>query len=198
MSQAANRDRGTPDPETTDLLLLTRSGRAGSTNRDRLFVVIYDDLRRLARSLMRGQGPDHILRPTALVHELFLRLVDQTRIDASDRARFMSLAAQAMRQILVDHARRKNAARRGGGWKRVTLSESIDGVRGPSLDMIALERALERLADADARAQKVAEMRLFAGLSSGEIGAVLGVSERTAAGDWAYARRFLAREMKEP
>ena len=144
---------------------------------------------------MKREGPGHTLSPTALVHEAFLRLIDQTRVDGSDRARFLCVAARAMRQILIEHARARNAQKRGKGWHRVTIETSL--MEGPvrEFDAVALDDALDALAREDERAASVTEMRVFAGLTHDEIGEILGVSRRTVDGDWAFARKWLSREM---
>jgi RNA polymerase sigma factor (TIGR02999 family) len=185
-----------PKRDPTELLLQSRGvAPARDTPLERLFSLIYEDLRRLASTVLHREADSHTLRPTALVHELFLRLVDRTRIDIEDRARFMALAARAMRHILIDYSRRRNALRRGGGWRRVALAEDLGCASGPDLDMMALEQAMQRLEAEDPRSASVAEMRLFAGLPLAEIAVVVGLSERTAAGDWAFARRFLQRAL---
>lgn len=146
---------------------------------------------------MRDERAGHTLTPTALVHEVYLRLVDESRIDWTDRARFFAIAARAMRQILVDHARARAAAKRGGGLLRVTISgNDIAGGDG-ALDALALSDAFERLGARDERAASVAEMRVFGGLTHEEIAHALGVSRRTVDSDWTFARRWLSRALAE-
>jgi RNA polymerase sigma factor (TIGR02999 family) len=144
---------------------------------------------------MSRERRDHTLSPTALVHEAYVRLIDQTRVDGSDRARFLAIASRAMRQILVEHARARNAQKRGKGWRRVTVETGALGASPGQFDAIALDDALAALARVDERAAAVTEMRVFGGLTHDEIADVLGVSRRTVDGDWALARRWLSREM---
>lgn len=179
---------------TEQVRALTRSGVGGEAT-SALFARLYDELRSLAEALMARERSGHTLTPTALVHEAFLRLVDQSRIEWLDRSHFFGFAARVMRQVLVDHARRRRAQKRGGEQERVSLTfaESITPVEAP--DVLALDLALDALAREDERSARVAEMRLFAGLTVAEVAAVLGVSERTAQADWSFARRWLAREL---
>jgi len=160
----------------------------------RVFELLYAELRSLARVYLHGERPHHTLQPTALVHEAFARLVDQNRTQWRSRAHVLGIAGQAMRRVLIDHARRRSAEKRGGDPKRVTLS-AVPGMDSRELEMIELDDALTRLAHESERAARVAELKLFAGLSGDEIAEVLGVSRRTVTGDWTLARMWLAREL---
>lgn len=182
------------DP-TQVLLAATIERDPGGNEREKLFVLLYEELRARAGQLMRAERRDHTLRPTALVHEAYLRLIDQTRVDWTDHARFCHIAARAMRQILVDHARARNALKRGGGAARITLDGNDPGTPDTTLDVLAVHDALAALRQTDERSAAVVEMRIFAGMNLEEIAAVLGVSRRTVDGDWAFARRWLARAM---
>jgi RNA polymerase sigma-70 factor (ECF subfamily) len=169
---------------------------------DRLFHEVYRELRRIAGGMMSRERPDHTLQPTALVHEAYLKLVDQTVPDWQNRAHFFGIAARAMRQILVDHARRHQAEKRGGAWRRVTLDENLPGTGaftggagGAEVEILSLHEALEKLARRDERMARVVELRVFAGLLAREVALVLGVSKRTADEDWKLARMWLAREL---
>ena len=185
-----------PSPSEVTRILQELSGRemADPEARERLMEAVYPELHRIAAAQMRKERPDHTLQPTALVHEAYLKLVDQTRADWRDRAHFLGIAARAMRQILVDHARRHNAQKRGGDLQRVTLDESLDGA-APKLEVIALHEALERFAEMDERAAQVVELRIFGGLTVEETAEVLGVSKRTVDADWSMARLWLARAL---
>jgi RNA polymerase sigma factor (TIGR02999 family) len=173
----------------TSLLAAAREGDARAL--DRLLPLVYADLRALAEREMRRESPGHTLQPTALVHETYLRLGGAPE-SAGDRTHFLAIAARAMRQVLVDHARRRDAAKRGGGAAPVTLT---DGIGAGPLDfdeILALDRALEAL---DTRQRQVVECRFFAGMEESEIAAALDVSERTVRRDWAKARAWLYREL---
>jgi RNA polymerase sigma factor (TIGR02999 family) len=167
---------------------------------DELMKLVYDDLRRLASRLLRHERQGHTLSPTDLVHEAYTRLVDQTRVDWHGRTHFFAIAAQAMRRILIDHARKHGRTRRGGDWKRVTLdgnvAQSEKGL-GPA-ELLALDAALTKLAAIDARQAQVVELRFFVGLSSEEIAEVLSVSIRSVTRDWLHARSWLRRELATP
>jgi RNA polymerase sigma factor (TIGR02999 family) len=145
---------------------------------------------------MRRERDGHTLQPTAVVNEAFLRLVDQGTVDWRDRAHFMGIAARVMRQILVDHARRRSAAKRGAGAERVTLDDAMMPGSDAAFDLLALDEVLRRFAGLDARRAQVAELRVFGGLTTREIAAELDVSTRTVEGDWAVARMWLARELR--
>ncbi len=156
--------------------------------------VVYDELRRVAAAYLRRERTDHTLQPTALVHEAYLKLHARGVVQGG-RTHFLARAATAMRQILVDHARARAAAKRGGGWKKVTVSEaaalSDDGVE----DVIAVNDALERLAALDPRAARIVELRFFAGLTEAEIAGELGITDRWVREQWSHARAWLRREM---
>ncbi|HEY7636381.1 MAG TPA: sigma-70 family RNA polymerase sigma factor [Gemmatimonadales bacterium] len=179
--------------DVTRLLLEVSNGRAGAV--DQLFPLVYAELRQLAARLLRGERKDHTLQPTALVHEAYLRLVDQRVGTWENRAHFLGVAAQAMRRILLDHARRRRAVKRDGG--RVTLDEELAEVTGPSVDLLEVDAALERLAQLDARQSRVVELRFFGGLNVEETAAVLGVAPVTVKRDWAVARAWLHRALAE-
>jgi RNA polymerase sigma factor (TIGR02999 family) len=160
-----------------------------------LLPLVYDELRRLARSHMRRQPSDHTLQATALVHEAYLRLVGQSDVQWESRAHFFAVAATAMRQILANHARAKRAAKRGGGQMLVTLSEAIHPGGGPDVGLLALHDALEKLAALDEHQSKVVELRFFGGMTGDEIAHVLGVSSATVKREWRAARAWLNAEL---
>jgi RNA polymerase sigma factor (TIGR02999 family) len=162
-----------------------------------LMPLVYDELRALARRYLRAENPGHTLQPTALVHEAYLKLVDQTRVDWRGRSHFRAVGAQAMRRILVDHARRHATEKRGGGRRRVTLSHVPvpDAASMDLADVIALEAGLKELATLDARQARVLELRFYGDLPIGEIGAIVGVSKRTVEGDLAHGRAWLRRRL---
>ena len=192
---------GTPSPsDITRTFLRWRQGDADALNA--LLPLVYDEMRRLAGSYLRNEGAGHTLQPTALAHEAYIRLLDQRQVSWQNRAHFMGLAAQAMRRILVDHARRRDAQKRGGGAMRVTL-EVADAAgealsTGPPLDVPAeeLDQALDRLAALDERQARVVELRFFTGLSIEEAAEALEVSPATVKRDWTLARAWLHRELK--
>lgn len=163
---------------------------------ERLLPLVYDELRGAARRQLRAEGRDHTLTPTALVHETYLRLLQQRSIDADHRADFLGIAARTMRRVLVDHARRRLAAKRGGGGASVPIDDlEIPLSEGEAEEMLALEAALERLAVLDARASRVVEYRFFAGLSVEESAHLLGVSTKTVQRTWLAARAWLRKEV---
>lgn len=182
-------------PDVTELLADVVRGEAGAA--DRLFPAVYDELRELARRLFRRQQPDHTLQPTALVHEAYLRLVDQSRDAVEGRTHFFNVAALAMRQILADHARRRRAAKRGGEWARVSLGHVKAGGTRVEIDLIALDDALTRLARLDERQARIVELRFLAGLTTKETASVIGVSRRTVELDWRMARAWLRLQLSE-
>ena len=162
---------------------------------DALFPVVYEELRRMAHQRLRHERSGHTLSTTGLVHEAYLRLAGQTRAEFSDRGHFLAVAAQAMRRVLVDHARRHRAARRGGGVAALSLDRVNVAVEEQADALIALDVALTRLAALDERMCRVVECRFFAGLSDEETAQVLDVAPRTVWRDWVKARGWLYREL---
>jgi RNA polymerase sigma factor (TIGR02999 family) len=175
--------------------LLREYSSADPQSGERLFEAIYPELRRLARSLMRRERPGHTLQPTELVHDAYMKLVDQTIVLARDRAHFLGIAARAMRQILVDHARRRHAEKRGGHWDRVTLVDSLGHQASDGFELLALDEAIASLAAKDERAARVVELRIFGGLTIEEIAQAIDVSKRTIDADWQFARLWIARAL---
>ena len=161
-----------------------------------IFPLVYDELRRQAARYLSRERIGHTLEPTALVHEAYLRLVDDASIAFEGRSHFLAIAATVMRRVLVEHARRKGAAKRGGDWERVTISAVGDERHGTHLDLLALDDALTELAALDERKARVAETRLFGGLTYDETGVALGLTERQVEGDWTFARSWLKRRLK--
>lgn len=184
----------TNPPPITRILHDLRDGDDNAVNV--LLPLVYDELHRIAARAMRGERPGHTLQPTALVHEAYVRMVRGSDVAWQDRAHFLGIAAHVMRQVLVDHARKKNALRRGGDVARVTFTESGLGSPDDAADLLDLHRALERFAELDERAARIAELRLFAGATVPETAEALGVSKRTVDTDWATARMWLTRELK--
>ena len=161
----------------------------------RLFEAAYQELRRLAAGLMRNERQDHTLQTTALVNEAYLRLVGDTPVDWQSRAHFFGIVASAMRRVLVEHARRHSAEKRGGGWEKITLDEKLNLAGSSELDILELDRILTRFAQIDPRATRVVELRVFGGVREKEIAEALGISERTVRGDWRVAAMWLSREL---
>ncbi|HKQ06234.1 MAG TPA: sigma-70 family RNA polymerase sigma factor [Blastocatellia bacterium] len=180
--------------QVTHLLLEWSGGDQAAL--DRLMPVVYDELHRVAVSYLRREAAGHTLQPTALVHEAYLRLVDESRVDWHGRAHFFGAAARLMRQILVDHARRRHAAKRGGGGLKVTISEASASYAPPDIDLLALDHALNELSALDPQQSRVVEMRFFGGLSIEETAEVLAISPTTVKRDWTTAKAFLRRRLK--
>jgi len=181
-----------PSEQITRLLVQWSAGK--KTALDQLLPLVYDDLKRLAGAQLRREKTGHTLQSTALVHEAYLRLVDQRQATWQNRVQFFSIASQIIRRILVDHARRRGAEKRGGDAVRVTIDESIAAEQS-EFDLLALEDALEKLATMDERQSRIVELRFFGGLSIEETGEVLGLSEATVKRDWSMARAWLFREL---
>ena len=161
----------------------------------RLMPFVYDELRRRARSYLARERISHTLQPTALVHEAYLRLVDQTRVNWQNRAHFFGLAANMMRRILVDHARARATGKRGGEDVRLSIEDVQIPLEQRAANLVALDEALNELAKFDERKSKIVEMRFFGGLTDEEIAEVLGISSRTVLRDWQTARLWLYREL---
>ncbi len=175
--------------EATDLLLAMRE--RGETADPRLDPMVYEEVRRLARKLMLSERASHTLQPTALAHEAYARLIDSTRVNPRDRGHFLALAARAMRRILVDHARRRSAERRGGGKHPVTLVDVGTDAGGDDLDLLELESALEALEAVDKRKALIVELRYFAGMSVADVAETMDLSKASIKSDWATARAWL-------
>lgn len=182
----------------SDLTALLSGASSGDQDAlSALFAIVYDELRQVAAAALRRERPEHTLQPTALVHETFLRLADDAAIWWENRSHFLAIASKVMRRILVEHARGRNAQKRGSGEVKRSLDE-ID-VPMPSvpidLDLVMLDEALARLAQLDARQARIVELRFFGGLTVEETAAVIGSSPRTVKRDWQVARAWLRREM---
>jgi RNA polymerase sigma factor (TIGR02999 family) len=182
----------TPSQTVTELLHIWGAGDAGAL--DRLLPVVYDELRHQARRYLRREAVGHTLQTTALVHEAYLRLVDQRRARWETRSQFFGVAAQLMRRILVDHARGHYAAKRGGNAFQVPLEEGL-AAQDSDVDLLALDEALTRLAALDPQQARVVELRYFTGLGIEETAETLGVSPATVKRDWAMARAWLRRQL---
>lgn len=184
-----------PTPEITQILQDWNDGSAEA--KERLLPVVYDELKRQARYLMSRERKDHTLQPTALVHEAFLRISEQTGIEWQNRSHFYGIASRLMRQILVDHARAHATGKRGSG----VIDFSIDDVQIPveerAAAILALDEVLDRLAKLDEQQAKIVEMRFFGGMTNEEIADSLGISQRTVSRDWETARLWLYRELKK-
>jgi len=186
----------TPATAPGEVTRLLRDCRGGSRDAfDRLFEVVYVELRRIAAGQLRREKAGQTLHPTGLVHELCLKLSGQAEVDFENRGHFFAIAARAMRQIRIDAARRRNADRRGAGERPVTLSNVRLGVAPDYDQLLALDSALDRLDQIEPSLRLVVEYRYFAGFSEGEIASLLGVSERSVQRDWARARAWLYREI---
>jgi RNA polymerase sigma-70 factor, ECF subfamily len=175
--------------EVTRLLIRLMDGERAVL--DDLLSLVYAELRRLAAGYLRHERPGHTLQPTALVHEAYLRLVDQTQVQWQNRAHFFGVAAQMMRRILVDHARSQQAEKRGGDIQKLALDENIDVSGERAAELIALDEALARLAALDPQKSRIVELRFFGGLSVEETAEVLGVSAPTVKRQWRMAKAWL-------
>ena len=184
------------DSSPQDVTALLLAWNAGDpTALERLTTVVHDELRRLARHYMRQERPGHTLQPTALVNEAYLRLVDVTRVRWQNRSHFFGVSARLMRQILVDLARERGAAKRGEGAPHVALDADALPVEGRDDDFVALDEALMLLAETDARKAQVVEMRFFGGMTVEETAEALAVSPETVKRDWSLAKAWLKRQL---
>ncbi len=179
------------------MALLEAAVRGDRSAAGKLLPLVYDELRARAEGLMRKERANHTLQPTALVHEAFVKLVDQSRVDWQGRTHFLAVAAESMRRLLVDHARRRNAAKRGGGQAALSVPDELSIQARPVLDVLALHTALEDLAKLDSRAARIVELRFFGGMTEAETAAALEISERTVRADWSWARTWLRRELRD-
>jgi RNA polymerase sigma factor (TIGR02999 family) len=176
--------------------LLSRWNDGDIEARDALIPLVYDELRRVAKKNLAGQRSDHTLQATALVHEAYLRLVNRKAANWQGRTHFFALAAQMMRQILVDHARMHNAEKRGGGALTLVLEDDVAGKPEMNLDLIGLDKAMKQLASLDSRQSQIVELRFFGGLSIEEAARVVDISPATAKREWATARVWLHHAME--
>ena len=186
-------DPSSPTHEVTRLLAAWGGGDTAAL--ERLMPLVYAELRRLARHYMSRERPGHTLQSTALVNEAYLRLVDQQSMRWENRAHFFGIAARLMRQILVEHARGRRAAKRGGGQYRLSLSKVDRVASGPDVDLLALDEALVRLEAIDSQKSRIVELRYFGGLGIEETAEVIGVSPATVKRDWSMARAWLRCEI---
>jgi len=184
------------EEQLTELLAAWSDG--DSTALERLLPLVYADLRRIAARQLRSERADHTLSATAVVHEAYVRLVGQRQVRLEDRAAFFAAAATQMRRILVDHARRRSAAKRGGHEMRVTLDEEIAAGAGRDLDLLALDQALDELGAVDPRVARIVELRFFGGLTVEETAEVVRSSPATVKRDWHSAKAWLFRELGGP
>jgi RNA polymerase sigma factor (TIGR02999 family) len=182
----------TPSPQqVTQLLVAWGSGDQAA--RDELMPLVYEELRRLAHQCIRRERPGHTLQTSALLNEAYLRLIDQKNINWQDRAHFFGIAARLMRQVLVDYARKRRYAKRGGDAQRVPLDEAMIVSEERAADVVALDEALKLLAEIDPRQSQIVELRFFGGLSIDETAEVLAVSPGTVMRDWTLAKAWLRR-----
>ncbi|HQZ17072.1 MAG TPA: sigma-70 family RNA polymerase sigma factor [Vicinamibacteria bacterium] len=187
------KEEKTPDAVTSSSGGASERGRDGL---DRLMPLVYDELRRLAASFLRRERRDHTLQPTALVNEAYMRLVDQHAVSWENRAQFFGLAAQMMRRILVNHAQARRAEKRGGGATRITLDPSHAVSQDRTLEVLAVDEALEKLAGFDPFKARLVELRIFAGLTMEEAATVLEKSKPTLEREWRIARAWLHKELE--
>lgn len=181
------------DHDVTDLLSQWNHGNKQAL--DQLMPLVVSELRHLARSHLQGERQEHTLQPTALINELYLRLIDRRRATWKDRSHFFAFAVRTMRRILVDHARSQRALKRGGGLRTLTLDEAVDFAEEREVDLVALDEALDTLSRLDERQGRLVELRFFGGLSTHEVAEVLGVGVATVGRDWASAKAWLFREL---
>jgi RNA polymerase sigma-70 factor, ECF subfamily len=184
-----------PPEQVTQLLARWREGDRGAL--DELMQLVYEELRRMADRYMRDERRGHTLQTSALVNEAYLRLVGHEDIQWQNRAHFFGVAAQAMRRVLVDHARRRGGQKRGGGARKVSLDEAAEAASGQGAEIVALDEALQELARLDPRKARIVELRYFGGLAVEETAEVLGVGHATVTRDWNMARAWLLRELSQ-
>jgi RNA polymerase sigma factor (TIGR02999 family) len=176
--------------------LLLNWGAGDRQALDELTPLVYDELKRLASRYLRRERPDHTLQSTALVHEAYMRMVDQRNVKWQNRAQFFGLAAEMIRRILVDHARAHRAEKRGGEAVKLNLDEALDAAAGRDLDLVRLDDALKELAELDPQQSRIVELRYFAGLTIEETAEALAVSPATVKRDWAVAKAWLRRQLQ--
>jgi RNA polymerase sigma factor (TIGR02999 family) len=182
-----------PSSEATRIVNALATGDPHAA--EELLPLVYDEFRRLADDYLRQETRAHTLQPTALVHEAYLKLIDQTRVNWQGRTHFFAVGAQAMRRILVDHARARHRAKRGGGWQRIELDDHLLLSPDRDADLLAVDEAIEKLALLDPRQARIVELRFFGGLTMDEVAEVIGVSKRTVENEWTIIRAWLRREL---
>ncbi len=181
-------------PEITEQIIHARKGKKGAASE--IIRALYDELRQTAVEALRRERPDHTLHPTALVHEVYLRLVDQTKLEHADRTYFLALAAREMRRVLIDHARAKGRLKRGRGWARVILDEAAIPVDHPEMELLDIDDALNELTEIDPQKGQIVELRFFSELTIEEVANQLGVSVDKVKQDWRLARIWLCRRLR--
>ena len=186
------------DAKSSEITQLLQSWREGNEQaREDLIPLVFDDLRRIARRQFELENPGHTLQPTALVNELYMKLIEQRRVSWENRREFFAVAAKLIRRILVDHARKRRAAKRGSGGPKISLDEAIGVSLDAHPDVLALDDALKDLAKIDERGSRVVELRIFGGLTLEEIADVMEIGRSTVIRDWNHAKRWLRREMSQ-
>ena len=181
--------------DLTRLIAAARNGDAAAS--DAVFSALYDELRVLARAQLRRSTPGVTLQTTVLVHEAYLKLTNRSQLDVKDRGHFFALASRVMRQVLVDHFRRRATGKRGGGWRRLSMEDGDIPAEDRGEVLLDLDRALTRLASVDERLARVVEYRFFGGMTEEAIAGLLGVSDRTVRNDWVKAKAWLSEELAE-
>jgi len=195
-SAATARKLNAANRHVTQLLIGWNKG--DSSARDELMPLVHNELRRLARAYLRRERPNHTLQPTALVHEAYLRLIDQSEVNWQNRSHFFGIAARLMRQILINHAEAHRAAKRGGSQERLTLSAIDRFANKEEVDFLALNEALQNLERFDPLQSQIVELRFFAGLNFEEIAQVIGISTSAVKREWLTARAWLRRQLDGP
>jgi len=185
-------DEASPNEITEQLIAWSKGDDAAL---EQLIPAVYQELRRMADHYLRGEDSGHSLQPTALVHEAYLRLIDQTNVEWQNRAHFFGVAAQMMRRILIDHAKAKHRVKRGGTAVKVMLDENVNFTQERASELLALDDALQSLARMDERKSRIVELRYFGGLTVEETAQVLGISDKTVMRDWNLAKAWLYREL---
>ncbi|MDQ6785486.1 MAG: sigma-70 family RNA polymerase sigma factor [Acidobacteriota bacterium] len=186
------------DKAESEVTKILQEWRGGDTSAaERLFPLVYEELRRQARRHLSLERSDHTLQPTALVHEAYLKMIDQTILSVENRTHFFGIASRIMRQILVDYARQHNAEKRGGSAQRFSIEDIEILPEQSAADLLELDEALQRLEAIDERKCRVVDMRFFGGLKEKEIAEVLGVTEKTVRRDWQFAKLWLYRELSK-
>jgi RNA polymerase sigma factor (TIGR02999 family) len=184
-------------PQTKDVTHVLRELSNGDSDAAaRLMPLVYDELRKLSQSYLQNERPDHTLQATALVHEAYIRLVDWENVTWQNRAHFFATAAQVMRRILVDHAREKNAQKRGGGLTKLSLDAAVSFARESEVDLVALDDALKSLAELDETQSRIVELRFFGGLTIEETAEALSISPATVKREWTLAKAWLHKTIK--